>query len=84
MQQCLNANLLLTSQKTSLQSSSPGRSVTGAKSPPQAEPRNAQRRVFELPHGSLTLFSVGADAGCCCLVMFSARHQQILFFCSWE
>lgn len=35
-------------------------------------------------HRLLTLLSVGVDAGCCCLVMFSARHQQILFFCSWE
>lgn len=84
MQQCLNTNSHLTWQKNSLQSSSPSRSVTGAKPAPQAEPRNALSGVFKLPHGSLTLFSVGADAGCCCLVMFSARHQQILFFCSWE
>lgn len=44
MQQCLNADSLLTWQKNSPWSEPPGRSITRGKPPPQAEPRGAPSR----------------------------------------
>lgn len=71
-------------------------SLPRAKLEAQAGPQlNAEAQGSRLAEGkqgsqatatvkALTLLSGGDAASCCCLAMFSDRHQHTLFFCSCE